>query len=654
MPERKFLISLRCDGQRIESVGHRPVLSRVSPRRENRRRYNHLDRVQFHKAAQVNAGTQGDCHLQLWELDFYRLTRYRQNEEHEFRNPRRNQLLGSIPGVVVRRGRKFRFQPTGNPVLIQQSPDPLNGSVKLTLLPAGGDDEQDYVFPLSEYEGVLELAAVLRTNAQDNQYENYRRLPPYQVRNVKASLLRQIHERGGFAMAFVANYDPEATTPPQRLPDNASEAEKAEYQYQLSLHNEQAEFHRQAEQMICVLPTFRYEGGEVRMGYYRIHSKDEIANHMRDTRQGVQQFLQLAQPPRVAFVGLYGHASRQQELQMVYEDWGVNGNLRLTNCAGFVSQIRMHLANQVVMPLFGCSLARGKWPNPDNRFGRAYPCEELGGDSLGWTLQRELQQQLEATRQGERIQVTVWTHTTAHHTTRNWRLRVFSTHGSSDVINSLVQAPRLSAVTVQAYDRPFDVDNISTRTHNRNFIRTMSVQDALYLPWRWNGGTDATAATPNFNRELNQQADAVYDELRSLGLSGAQGQAEHVKYEGPNRRFITGLQPGRANAQLSQHFSYNELRNLADPFRIKVQLMKSVQLLRYRARRPRRARRRLGPVGISPVEIRQNGQCLVVMASPNTQPNRRRLGNKAQEMVQQGLFTAAAWEGERLVLTHVD
>ncbi|MBI1926576.1 hypothetical protein HYR99_20325 [Candidatus Poribacteria bacterium] len=62
--------------------------------------------------------------------------------------------------------------------------------------------------------------------------------------------------------------------------------------------------------------------------------------------------------------------------------------------------------------------------------------------------------------------------------------------------------------------------------------------------------------------------------------------------------------------------------------RLSVQLVKYIQLLRYRSQR-----------GMSLKAIIENGDGLAVEVSPNTDANRTRVLNKAQEMVTQGLLT---------------
>jgi hypothetical protein len=597
----------------------------VSTSQINHARHAHLQRVSFHQAADVDASTASDCYLQLWELDFYKTNtrRWLADEETDL-GTHVNQRIVSIPGVVVQEGRRFYFRPTSLPA---QTTDRMNGKAILSLKSVGQTSAQNYEIALPQFETFFELAATLRTNETDNAYAALQNIPPYPVKNVEASLRHQIEELGGFAVAFVADYRPAALT-----------------------DINEGEFHKQAEDMLDVLPTFIIEGGDFKMGFYRINDYRDVANLIDQTRNAAKQFLSLpdADPsPRVAMLAFYAHGSRKA-LKLAYSgpgnvgDWTAPGSLRDTRVQAFVTSILNHVTGNLVVPLFACSAGRGAAPNPDTNFGRVHSCEELGGDSLAWTLFHEL------SRRGIDSS-TVWAHTTGAHTTRNPKLRVFSKYGSADFVNLLVQNPRVPQTTVDntymaqfAHSPALFGSNPTlfwTRFHNANLLRSISIRDALYLPWRWNGGADADASTPGFNAAVNQQTDTVYVELRGL-VAGAASMPEDVVYEDDTRRFITGLRSGIADTRLSENFRYSEFSGLMSPFRLNVQLMKYVQLLRYRSRR-----------GMDPREIIGHGQGLVLEASPNNNANRTRINQKAQEMLAQGLFTASAMVNNRLYVS---
>ncbi|MBI1926577.1 hypothetical protein HYR99_20330 [Candidatus Poribacteria bacterium] len=192
-------------------------------------------------------------------------------------NIRQNRRIASFPGVVVRNRNAHNFQLTDDPILAQNEFNNLNGRVILKMTRVGQAETANFVIPLPEYEGILELAAVLRHN-NDNNYANYQDAPPYQVRNVEASLRQQIQERDGFAVAFVADYS--AAFPSAK----------------------EEEFRKQAEEMIATLPTFKLDNNQVKMGYYEISDSSTIANTLRDLREAVRTLLEMPTSPKVAML----------------------------------------------------------------------------------------------------------------------------------------------------------------------------------------------------------------------------------------------------------------------------------------------------------------------------------------------------------------
>ncbi len=611
--QRAFVASLYCRGDSVETTEHLIRVSPVPIKRESQPRYKHLQRVPYHEGSEVSASTVADCYLQIWELDFYRTGRYLAEEETDL-NIRQNRLIATFPGLVVKNGRTYTFQPIGDSNLAQRamnwlllSLNTLNGKITLRMTKATQTKPENLVISMPEYESIFELAVVLRRNSGDKTFANYQNAYPYQVRNVEASLRRQIRERGGFAVAFVADYR-------AKFPSTKEE-----------------EFHKQAEQMIATLPTFKLESNKIKMGYHLISDYSKIADILVDLREAVKNLLSMTTAPKVAMMSIYAHGLRTK-LKIECNGYNLPGSLRTDRVKTFVSQIKDHLSEYVVIPIFACSAGRGNLPNPDNMYGRAYPCEELGGDSLAWTLYREL------VRAGI-VHPTIWAHTTAAHTTRNSRLRLFSPYGTADFVNLVLQTPRVPVATVKSYATPLKTVKYSKakaalfrkRLHNANLIRAISLQSALYLPWRWKGGENSTSTTAGFNAEANRQADKFYKEIRDLLPARPDTLKDIFVYEDRKRAYITGLAPGVSNARLSENFSYSAISSLSNPMRISVQLMKYVQLLRYRTRRR-----------VIPKRIYDKGDGLSIEVSPNTDRNRTLVLNEAKNMVKEGLFTYAA------------
>lgn len=630
----KFIIALQGSTPRTEAETYRVRLQMIATAQQNRAQYAHLQMVPFHNDASVNSQTEADSYLQLWELDYYDLraapgsNRGRSSQaefdEQTDMGQRTNRHVATFPGVITRTGRTYQFRPIGDPTLEQAQLDPQIGKLQVAFTPVGAAQEQTYDIFLPEYEGVLEVSMCVRTTMDDSTWGGRNRHMAYAIRNVEASLRRQIAQRGGISAAFVADYSPASAT-------DAGEAE----------------FHKQAEDMIDTLPTFVVRNNTIRMGYELTNDYNQWAGQLQTLRNTVHTFLGIpanVEAPKIAFLGLYAHGSRVS-IKIAYTgvrvrtDWSAAGSLRANRAAGFVQQIRDHLASEVVIALFACSAGGGREENRDD-YGRIHPCEENGADSLGWTLYHEL-------RRAGFPHATVWAHTNAAHTTRNPRLRVFCEHGSADFLNAAANSPRVTAAALNAYITQFNHGRNSRAAHfrprlyNGNMVRFISVQNGLYLPWQWwNGSNDATAGSPGFNAEANRIADAVYAHLRGL-VPANSSEAEDVVYENANRQHVTGQRQGVVNARLSSNFHYNEVSGLQSPFRLSVRLMKHIQILRHR----------LGRVGLLPLAIIENGDGMELSTQANNAANQRTALRKAQAMLNYGLFTAVGMANNRLHLS---
>ncbi len=606
---RKFLARLSCSGDSNDRAAHVLHVSPVATSVQSDARYAVLDALPFHPEADVSSGTAADCHLQLWELDYYKTSNYMLDEETDL-NAHENRRLISIPGVVVKTsGGEYRFRilsdPDGGTV------DPTDGKVRLSLEKAGETNPSQVTVAVPEFESVLELYPILREQADNDAIQSYRDASAYQVRNIEASLRRQIKARGGFAAAFVVDFGP---NPP---PNNA-------------------EFARQAEEMIPTLPTFKLVGGEVMMGYHLWSSFEELGPVLTALRSAVKDLLGLDAPPPVATLALYGHGLRQKLLIDATGGYNAPGSLRVDRVPHFVDVVQPHLCDSPVIALFACNTgAAPNPPNPDNRYGRAHPCEEMGADSLAWTLTREL------IRKGVQ-NPTVWAHTTAAHTTRNPRLRVYSSLGTSDFVNLLFESPRLKDATIASYvSAVTPLEQFTSaqaalyrqRLHNANLIRRISLQHAMYLPWGWTGNASDPSACAGYTEEAKTEARAVYDELRAL-VASPQSDDEDVTWEDDTRAFITGLRSGVSAPLLSQNFSYGEIQPLADPMRVSAVLLKRLQLLRYRSGK-----------GLSPRTLLDDGTTIAVRANPDTAQARSAVLNAANQLVTEGLLSAAALDG---------
>ncbi len=611
---RKFTTRLSCTGDRNDRARHSLHLLPVAVGLQNDPKYSLFDALPFHPVASVSASTSADCYLQLWELDYYHTAQALQDEETDSAE-HQNQLVVSVPGVVVKLDNgQYTFRAT--PDVEGGTVDPSKGKVLLSLERIG-QDASDLAVAMPEYESVFELYPILKAQSDDNAVETYHDASVYPVKNIEASLRRQIDERGGFAASFVVDFG-------------------------ANPNSNNAEFANQADEMIATLPTFVVNGGEVKMGRHLWSSYSLLDTKLPELRDAMKDLLGLSEAPPIATLALYGHGIREA-LLINPSGYNAAGSLRIDRVPDFVQKVKPHLSDAPVIALFACNTAAGLAPNLDaqTRYGQAYPCEELGADGLAWTLFRELVRQ-------DISNPTVWGHMNAAHTTRNPKLRVFSKFGSGDFSSVLFGMPRLADATRATYLQVLRTLNDDgsefaanpalgrVRIHNANLIRRISLQHAMYLPWRWNGGEDATDSATGFTDAAKTEAGGVLEELRSL-VPNPQAMSDDLTYEDDHRAFITGLRDGVADVSLSQNFAYSEIRALADPMRVSVALLKMLQLLRYRSKR-----------GLSPEAILDNGVGVAVRVHPDTAQVRSAVLEQANRMVDEGLLASAAEEEGRI------
>ena len=626
MPERKFAISLRSPSGAEARHAVTIALSPIPSNQQNQARYAHLAPVPVHAASEITPETEADCHLLLWELDRFKVDRYFTNDEGDL-GEKQNRLLATFHGVVEVSNGRYRFRPIGEPMLQRDEADPLDGSVKIRLSPAGQGADAEFEVPLVEYEHILELAACLHTDPQDETFAASTELSPHQVRNVDAALRRQIAEWGGIAVAFV--------------PDHCAGENKADLsQWSAS----EREFPRQAEDMLGDAPTFKVEGDRVVMGFYVSKGWDTWGATIDALRTRVASQLGLpeeARPP-VSVLEIFAHGIRAKT-----NLWGgvgehsggyaKPGSLNTGNVQAFVDALSEHLSDRVVIPIFACSTGRSIYDQPrDNRddpdYGRRPIGEELGADSLAWKLQRTLR------RAGHR-QATVWGHTMAAHTTRNRLVNVFSGQGSAQILSSMLGAWRVQAPALRTYrvkcsvsHQPSEAD-YAERYRTANRFRVLCVQNGMHLPWAWAGGADADEGTPGWTQEGHDRARETFDAIAGR-ISGAPTEPDDFTFSDRTRRFITGVRAGVADERLSTHFRWSDY---GSPPILGVRLARMVQLLRHRSDR-----------GIQVVSLGEHGQSAVLRASPHSRAAIDAMERAGMKMVEEALLTSMSRDGDTL------
>lgn len=658
MPNRKFEVTFGPTRDAEDTTPLSVVLSGVHTKNEAQARYNHLAGVPVHPPAEITDGAAPDAYLQLWELDRFKVDRYLTDEEGDI-GPLDNRLVATFPGrVEMYAPDKFRFRPTQDPVFVRRTVEPLNGFVTLQLRPAKDSAEIQYTVPLPEYEGVLELAACIRPADTDRNYATETELSPRQVRNVQAALRRQIDEWGGFAVGFVTDFTRAVT---QKDRDDAKARAEKKGKKDTAYHpvvfpgqrsetwdNNNAEFPRQAEDMIDASPTFIYTDGRVKMGFYITVNFRDWPALIDELRTQVANLLviPLTKPngddnrPKISALEIFCHGGRTSV--ETTEGWG-DASLRTKNAGDFVDLLTDHLSDHVVVPLFACNAARSPYSingsggagKSDPTFAQRFIGDELGADCLSWVLQRKLQ------KAGHK-HATVYGHTLAAHTTRNPYLAVYSPYGSADAASLFRAANRLTNDGRQAYFNRFahGTNGISDtlyreRLHNANLLRVLSIQNAIYYPWAWNGGVDAGPSTPGFNAKARVRARAIFDELAG-NIGSVAIQQDDFTFSA-DRKFITGLRTGGpANPQVSHHLKWTDYAAHMSASPLCIKLARMVQLLRHRCNK-----------GIAIDGLLESGQGAWLKASPHSAKNATAIETSMGNMFDDGLFTFAIRSGDR-------
>ncbi len=610
---RKFNVAISIQGAQVESNPISVTLTPIAPKNENQ--YPALNSVDVHDAKDVSEKTAPDCWLQIWELDFYKTEQTLVTEETDL-NDWENRCLASFQGIVVKSNGTYAFRALGKQEFARTEASPLNGKIKIRLTSGANDPKtEDVIVHLPEYEGMLELAAVLRSS-DDRDFAGQKELTPVFVQNIEASIRRQLDERLGIAVAFVTDYK-----------------------------GSNGEFGRQANEMLASLPTFKLVDDTVRMGYHTIGSYTEIAEKLHELFDAISStYLIPLNEISAANLCLYGHGM-PQKLQIEYSpndphNYSLPGSLDTVKVHDFVNQIQPFLSDFIVVTINACACARSYSAGPvtgpsrfsDGRFGQPYPCELLGEDSLGLTMYRDLAKL-------KLLYPCVWAHATAGHATRNPNLRVFCSRGSADLPN-LLFGTRSLEVTGDNYRDHFKIPkagkkNYKKRTHNANLLRRICQQNALFFDWSWLDGNEEGQLPEGASQNYSDEANAVLSEIRRLLPEAVQGDEDQVVYSDDTRRFITGVADGVDDADLSEHFSYSDISGLSTPVFVSVELLRMVQLLKDRTRKVKKLN------GLTLLSIAGDGKSLTLQPAPPTSANAVAVAAKAREMLQQGFIASA-------------
>ena len=566
---------------------------------------------------------EADAFLQVWEIDRVHVNSWGTNADGDTHDSR-NQLVASIPGIVVREEAKFEFRALGDPVPVR-SAAPAKGSLKLELNDADGQPQELEVW-LPEHESLLELVAVVRSKVNDCAMEDATASTSgiLQVHNVHGSARRQIEEEGGLTLAFVADYDT----------SNARNDVK---------QRNDAEFKRQAAGFLGTRASFVVKDGVLSLGYTLVSGSDEIASVCEEVRCAVASALELSEPPKVATLLLYGHGTRTK-LQLNPAGYNASGSIQPKACEDLVAALEPHLAEEVTLALFACNNARGdraggSCGRSDKTYAHACVGEIPGADSLAWKLFRAL------TKGGSR-RATVWGHTTSGHTTRNSLLRVISSWGVADFASLLLGARNLTSAARSHYVTRFSANFGSqskavalSRLRNGNRLRALSALSARYLPWSALGGSESTPRDPGHNPAAAQHVARVVDDLRSL-LAVTSVQPEPWSYEDEDRRVITGRCPDVESTEpLAPHFSLAEFTRaeLGSPLRLEVSLLQALELLRVRGRTALK------------IEALLEGGAMVRLKLATER--HESVQKVAEDLIEEGLLSGVWLVGERLYIS---
>jgi hypothetical protein len=590
----------------------------------------HLEKVTWHDSAKVDEDTEGDLYLQIWEMDFF-------NEHHSEAGEtdpreRKNVLLAAIPGVVAKEGSKFIFRPTDDPVgesgLTEATRGTYleNGRLRLELTAVDSDEAATMEVGFQrEHEAIVEIAFTLRSRLEDRTYETYAHAAVEQIHNVRHSLRRQLLHQNGIAVSFVADYT-RSTAPGD------------------------VEFARQAEEMLETIPTFVVKDGGVKMGYHLMPKYQDVGPCLADLRAAAKAAVNFFRLPKVSNLVFYGHGiAKKMKIELdpsSPEDFSKPGSLNTRNARDFVSSIREHVSDDVVITIFACSTGRSLSAGGDRfsdvAYGMHLPCEEVGAESLAWMIFRELK------KQGIR-NPTVWAHTTGGHTTRNPVVRVFSSPGSADLVNLLFKAPVVSPQTRRSYLSKFQASDKAPKEEkirkerNGNLIRTLAVQPASHFDWNWLH-SKRLYAPPRPQVRDDSLLIAARDAVLALITEGA-GPAipADLLFESPANAYITGLRTGLEDARLTQDFHYRQFAPHCNPFRLNVRLVGCLQILKDRS-----------PAAFEPTALSDHGATVEITPVTGTPPRKRqKLLEEAANMAAEGLVVSAVDLGDAMRLSLV-
>lgn len=548
----KFAASFR--GSKAHDSSRSVRISRIAKARASREEHNYLDEVTVHTSVPASPSS----FLQIWEADHFSVHYTMVGEAPK--TLRKNRLIASIPGAVVKRGQKYTF------VLLDAAKhkstfDGTKGHITLQL-EQGDGVMVDSVLPLPAYEGVLELIGIVKAVPKDDALSTLRHAKPHQVHNVGATVLSQIRDRGGLHMSFVADYDFK----------NASNNDK--------------EFRRQAEAMIAQLPSLTAADGRLAFGLHEIDDWRDMAGHIDALRSTAQsEFDREAKPP-IGSLAIYAHGvTRGVRIADTYDD---KASPSIRNVEEFVSSIRDHLSASVVVTLYSCNAGRGGGVTANHRslrskkealkiYGRVGIGEELGGDSFAWHLFQELQ------RQGI-PNPTVWAHTIAKHTTRNRRKRVFSTLGIADLPSILYGVRYPDDKSLKAYLKA------TNSTERQNLLRMVSLCHGMYLDWNWLGDEADPQLLPAFSEVEHARVRALITEIRDTIVSehpdagGARTPTVDIDASGRFIRRALDEGPG-ITTPLSDDFNVEAFAQFDDGLPIPIDLVRKLQMLRYRSQK---------------------------------------------------------------------
>jgi hypothetical protein len=553
----KFACSLR--GEPRNEVARKVRLTRVAESHAKAAEHAHLDPVPVHETIP----SKPTCFLQLWEADHFAAHYMIIGETAQ--PTRANRLVGSIPGAVVKNGSRYLFVSMGGAENTHDF-DRLKGHVTVEVESDSGAPRHMFL-PLPEYEGVVELVGAIKAGSNDASLASFRHGKPHQVHNVGATVLRQMRDRGGLHMSFVADYD------------------------FATANSNNKEFRRQADALVPHMPSIAVIDGKVGFGRYETpEGTQSMAKQMAETRAAVKAEFEFDGEPPIASMGIFAHGVvRGVNMGKGYSD---KNSIDLSNVEGFVTSVRKHLSQNVVIALFSCNTARGggmtgTTVTERNRhkalrskkealaiFGRRFIGEELGGDSFAWELTQQL------IRQGIRFP-TVWGHTIAAHTTRNRRTRVFSAFGSADLTSLLFETHRVDKATRKAYIARTQ----KPHSERQNFIRNIHFLSAHYLPWAWEGGEEANDSTPGFSEDARADARALLSAFKGeLVSDGPIGTAEELDVElDGSQRYIVGPRKAGKNPQLSPNFFLSDFSAHAGGVPVPLDLVRKLQMLRCRS-----------------------------------------------------------------------